>query len=113
MPKRPPSEVELTNAEIMNIVREMRTCEQAPKDRARIFRRKYPEFAERYDSLFEMACAPTFDISCLESMLTLRERVNTKQMSVDDASAVVGQGLFNMYVAPAVGNNNNNNNNKP
>jgi hypothetical protein len=102
MPKRPSSEVELTNAEIMSIVREMRMCEQSPKDRARIFRRKYPEFAERYDSLFEMACAATFDIVCLQSMLALRERIHTKQMSVDDASAVVGQGLFNKYVAPAI-----------
>jgi len=105
MPKRGHEDSELTysNAEIIRIIQEMRHASNlTQKDRARIFRRKYPEFAERFSSLFDMACTDDFDIACLESMLKLRERILASQMSVDDASKIVGQGLFDKYVKDKV-----------
>ena len=105
MPKRgAENNLEFSNDEILSIINEIRSAPQPhPKDRARIFRRKYPEFAERFSSLFDMACAPAFDIGCLQSMLALRDRILGNEMSVDDASKVVGQGLFDKYVKDKVG----------
>jgi len=106
MPKRgaETSNLDFSNAEIISIITEMRAAGSlTQKDRARIFRRKYPEFAERFSSLFDMACAQSFDMTCLESMLNLRDRILGNQMTVDDASKVVGQGLYDKYVKDKVG----------
>lgn len=101
MPKRghEANNLEFSNSEIISIINEMREASNlTQKDRARIFRRKHPEFAERFTSLFDMACSDNFDVACLESMLNLRERILANKMSLDDASKVVGQGLFDKYV---------------
>ena len=106
MPKRgAENNMEFTNEEILSIINEIRSDSQGPKERARIFRRKYPEFAERFSSLFDMACNPEFDMPCLDSMLKLRERVLSNEMTVDSASKVVGQGLFDKYVKDKTGEN--------
>jgi len=105
MPKRAheTTELDYTNSEIISIIKEIRAADNlTQKDRARIFRRKYPEFADRFSSLFDMACTDNFDIACLESMLKLRERIIASEMSVDDASKIVGQGLFEKYVKDKV-----------
>lgn len=102
MPKRDNSakdNMEFTNEEILNIVNEIQMSTQPQKERARIFRRKYPEFAERFTTLFDMVCSPSFDMSCLQSMLALRDRILSKNMDVDSASRIVGKSLFDKYVA--------------
>ena len=100
MPKRSAGdEIDFSNDEIIEIVTDIRTSTLNPKDRARTYRRKYPEFAERFTALFEMVCAPSFDMTCLQSMLSLRERVISNKMTVDSASRIVGQDLYDKYVS--------------
>jgi hypothetical protein len=96
------SKQEFTNDEIMAIVSEISASPLKIKDRERTFRRKYPEFADRFESLFKMVCLPSFDVRCLMSMLEMRDRILSKQMTVDTASRIVGQGLFDKYVAEHV-----------
>lgn len=101
MPKRSTSDaLEFTNDEIVAIVKEIRDGEAG--NRERVFRRKYPEFAERFTSLFSMVCAPSFDMGCLVSMLALRDRIQTDKMSLDNASKVVGQNLYDKFVADKI-----------
>ena len=103
MPKRDASDAtEFSNDEIISIVNEIHNSPLNPKERARMYRRKYPEFAERFTSLFEMVCAPSFDVSCLISMLRLRERIHSSKMDVDSASRIIGQQLYDKYVADKV-----------
>jgi hypothetical protein len=105
MPKRGTEDtdgINFSNAEIMTVLTEIRAHRAPPKDRVRVFRRKYPEFADRHPRLFEMACDDAFDMGRLEAMLGLRARVDTSEMTAENASKLVGQALFNQYVQPLV-----------
>lgn len=93
---------ELSSDEILTIVRDIMTAPLTVKDKARVYRTKYPEFAERYEHLFNMACEPNFEFEKLEYMIRLREKVNTGRMTFENASKQVGQKMFDEYVKPMV-----------
>lgn len=94
---------DMANDEILKVVTEMTEDEtRSPKEKKKFFQRKHPEFAERYSSLFEMACRPNFDMQKLRFMLAMRSKIQTNSMTVDQASAQVGQAMFNHYVKPIV-----------
>jgi hypothetical protein len=62
----------------------------------------YPVFAKKYPTLFEMACAGRLDDAKFELLMQQLERVQSGQASQYDASATVGQALFDEYVKPRV-----------
>lgn len=92
----------ISTQEIQKIVLEIACAAGTPKEKENTFRRRYPEFAERYPALFEMVCLPTFDMAKLQYMLQLREQVMQKERTIDDASKEVGQSLFDEYVKPVL-----------
>lgn len=93
----------LSSSEIMRIVREIQQSRLPEEQRKGFFSKRYKKFAERYESLFEMACRPNMEMQKLEYMLNMRERILRGQMSVDNASKHVGQVMFDEYVKPIVG----------
>lgn len=104
-PKRTHEEVEpekLSSAEVLAIVREMVDHRGNEKDKARVFRKKYPSFVEGYPVLFEMACRPQFDFARLQYMLSLKDSVEKNTLSQHDASVRVGKVLYDVYVKDKV-----------
>ena len=100
-PKRTYEEVtpeKLNSSEVLSIVKEIVEYGGGEKDKARVFRKRYPIFVEGYPVLFEMACRPNFDISRLEYMLSLKDSVDKNSLSQHDASVRVGQVLYDVYV---------------
>jgi len=95
-------ETSLTADEIIKIVSEMRDMDALPKDRARYFKNKYPDFVERYPMLFEMACQTSFDMERFEYMINLKMKIDKKEDTVENASKEVGQKLFDTYVKPKI-----------
>lgn len=63
-------------------------------------KRLYDEFP----SIFEMHIEGKLDEKFF-NMLKLRHRIEKGEITEDDASKLVGQMLFDQYVAPVVGNN--------
>lgn len=106
MSKRPRDDEEdkphLPTEDILSIVTEIHQTHGSEKDKQRIFRKKYPEFSERYPSLFAMATQENFDIQKFKYMMHMRERVSENKISQYDASAKVGTMLYNDYVKPLV-----------
>lgn len=96
----PEEETKLSSEELSEIVKTIYEYKASPKDKMRIFRRQYPAFAESYPTLFEMSCQPHFNMSQFRQMLFMLNKVQTQELTRDEASAVVGQSLFNTYVKP-------------
>lgn len=88
----------LSSEEILSIVTEIHESSGSSKEKQRIFRKKYADFAEKYPVLFEMSTKDDFDFERLKYMLSLRNRVDNQTISQYDASAQVGQNLYNTYV---------------
>jgi hypothetical protein len=96
----PEEETKLSSEELNEIVKTIYEYKASPKDKMRIFRRQYPTFAESYPTLFEMSCQPHFNMNQFRQMLFMLNKVQTQELSQDEASAVVGQSLFNTFVKP-------------
>lgn len=103
--KRPREEEEqpqLESSELLSIVADIHQQPGSQKEKQRIFRKKYPEFAERYPVLFEMSTREDFDIRKFQYMIHMRDSVSNNNISQYDASAKVGTMLYNDYVKPLV-----------
>jgi len=88
----------LPSQAILDIILEMKAFEGTQKEKRREFSVKYPDFEDRYPSLFAMACEPDFDVNMLKYMIGLREKVLTNEASLEVASKEVGQTMFDKYV---------------
>ena len=88
----------LSSEEIIEIIEKVAHFKGSSKDKQRVFRKTYPEFVEKYPVLFEMSTKDDFDVNRLKYMLSLRTRVEQSKLSQHDASARVGQMLFDSYV---------------
>jgi hypothetical protein len=104
--KREHSEMEpvhISNEEILRIVEEItKDTALQEKEKARKYRRKYADFCDRHEALFDMACRPNFDVSKLKYMLSLRQQIENEKTTVEVASQKIGVALFNEYVKPIV-----------
>lgn len=89
---------------IVQIVKEIYEYNGTQKDKMRIFEKKYTDFKDRYPTLFELSCSSDFDFQRFQYMMKLREQVITKERTLDNASAEVGQNMFNVYVKPNLSN---------
>jgi hypothetical protein len=82
----------------LEIAHEIQKSDLAPASKKQQhFTIMYPEFAEKYPTLFQIACAKHTDLTHLKTMCDL--------LQTDDretASAKVGQILFDEYVKPVL-----------
>ena len=69
------------------------------KDKEAHFKEVYPEFIAKYPMIFKMACTSRVDMANLDFMLGMLEKMNSGTTQYD-ASAEVGQMLFDKYVDP-------------
>lgn len=91
---------DMTPLEIKEIVEVIVNSPGNIKEKERIYTTKYSHFVERYPMLFKMACKPDFDMSRLDYILGMMARVNTNELSYDNATKEFGQKMFDTYVKP-------------
>jgi hypothetical protein len=93
---------QMTNEEIIAIIETMVSQPGSAKEKQRLFQKSFPEFTEKYPTLFQMACEPDFNMERLVYMLSMREAVSAQKISQHQASVNVGENLFQEYVKPLV-----------
>lgn len=86
--------------EVLQIVQTIVTTNLSPKHKKRSFNQMYPKFAEHYPTLFEMACSPNFDMVQFNKLVFMANKIEQNELTQNEASAVVGQNLFNKFVKP-------------
>ena len=84
--------------DVAKIVKEIQESKRPNKHD--YFEQKYPEFAEKYERLFEVACERKLDLQQLSVMLRLADKVKSEEVSQHEASVAIGQNLYNQYVRP-------------
>uniref|UniRef100_A0A6C0CTB8 Uncharacterized protein n=1 Tax=viral metagenome TaxID=1070528 RepID=A0A6C0CTB8_9ZZZZ len=94
----PENTEQMSSEEIIEIIEKIDDYKGSSKDKQRFFRKIYPDFVEKYPVLFEMSTQNDFDINRLKYMLSLRSKVEQSKLSQYDASAHVGQMLYDSYV---------------
>ena len=99
----------LTSIKIQALVRDM----DASMRRHRLTKKVNPEkfyekvmeenktLYEAFPSIFEMHLEGKLDATFFE-MLKLRQKIEKGEMTEDDASKLIGQKLFDRYVAPVI-----------
>jgi hypothetical protein len=100
----------LTSIQIQALVREMDTSMRRHKGLKRTNMHEYrkkiqeenPRLYDEFPTIYEMHIEGKLD-STFFDMLKLRLQIETGEMTEDDASRVIGQKLFDRYVAPVVG----------
>lgn len=71
------------------------------ENKEEFFGQKYANFKQRYPILFEVACRKEkIDENMLQMMLAMASRVSTNEVTQFDASAQVGQVLYDKYIDP-------------
>lgn len=93
----------MENHEIEKIIIEMN---RYPNDhtKADIFGKKYPVFKEKYEKMFEIACTRPLELDKLRFMLKHLEKMRNNELDQHQASAKVGQKLYDQYVEPKIRN---------
>ena len=100
----------LSSIQIQALVRDMDGSMRRHKGLKRTNQVKYREkmaeenkfLYEVFPTIFEMHMEGKLDETFFE-MLKLRRKIETGELSEDDASKMIGQKLFDRYVAPVVG----------
>jgi hypothetical protein len=100
-----------TSVQIQALVRDMDTSFRKYKSiktsNPTEYRKKIEEenkiLYDEFPSIFEMHFENKLDGTFFD-MLKLRQRVEKKELTDDEASKIIGQKLFDRYVAPVVSN---------
>lgn len=106
--KRSRGTTHFTSDEILRIVDDIRdsmtqgTVAGGENARRQHFEKKYPEFADRHRHLFDMVCENEFDRDRLKYMLEMRDSIEKKDISFENASKQIGQKMFDVYVKPKI-----------
>ena len=101
----------LSSMRIQSMVRDMDTSMRKHKklktSNPTEYRKKLSEENEvlynRFPTIFEMHIKGNLDQTFFE-MLKLRRQIEKKEITEDDASKLIGQKLFDRFVAPVVNN---------
>jgi hypothetical protein len=73
------------------------------ENKEEVFGEKYKNFKQRYPVLFEVACRKEkIDDNMLQMMLAMASKVTTNEVTQFDASAHVGQVLYDRYIDPII-----------
>lgn len=73
-------------------------------EKAEVFGKKYPEFKEKYEKMFEIACTRQLELDKLRFMLKQLEKMQNNELDQHQASVKVGQKLYDQYVEPKIRN---------
>ena len=84
--------------EIKTIVQTIQSSHH--KNKEAYFAEEYKEFKEKYPVLYSRACSGKTEN--LDFMLNMLKQINNNQKSQFDASAAVGQMLYDKYVDPKI-----------
>lgn len=69
------------------------------KDKSKHFEKIYENFKTKYPMLYEKACSDNqMDIANLNFMISMLNKMNNENMTQFDASAQVGQMLYDKYI---------------
>jgi hypothetical protein len=69
------------------------------KNKVDYFEKQYANFKTKYPQLYQMACAPDkIDIKTLKYMISMLKRMEETDLTQFDASARVGQMLYDKYI---------------
>ena len=90
--------VHLSTQQIIDIVGEIQLSNLSEDRRMSHFKEVYPDFAEMYPTLLEMACKRNFEIDKFKYMMNLRFEIENKSRTVEDTSKEIGQKFFDKYV---------------
>jgi hypothetical protein len=86
-----------TKEQILDIIKEIRKSKVPNKEE--YFATIYQSFKDKYPVLFKMACTINdMDISTLEYMLDMLQKIKNNNMTQYDASADVGKKLYDKYI---------------
>jgi hypothetical protein len=91
-------EMNIDKQQILQIVKTIHSSQE--KNKKTYFKRIYESFAKKYPHLFEMACSGSMDISTLEFMLGMMDKMEQKETDQNQASVQVGEELFKRFVNP-------------
>lgn len=86
---------------IMNIAKEIISSSLKANSKKVHFEKKFPDFAEKYPTLFNKCCE-TSDITTIQYVLNMLLNIEQNKMTQETATANVGQKLFDEYVKPYV-----------
>lgn len=92
----------LPNDVLIHIVRTVSSLRKNMRDKRKFCQTMYPDFVDRYPMLYEKVCEDDFDMNRFMYMMGLKTQIQNNTHTVDSASAIVGQRLFNEYVKPIV-----------
>lgn len=105
MKRTTPERSEPSSEDILAIAKELQKLRGTHKERLEQGRKLYPDFAEDFPVLFDLACDSKFDMDRLQRMLWMREQVKSEAVTLDQASAQVGQELFDTFIKDKIGKN--------
>lgn len=100
---------DLTSVQIQALVRDMDTSMRKYRLTKRVNPEKYHELVahenkvlyEQFPTIFEMHIEGKLDSTFFE-MLKLKHKIEKKELTEDEASKIVGQKLFDRFVAPVI-----------
>lgn len=90
----------MKSTDIMDAVKDIQTNVNLIQDSERLRKEmlsKYPEFAEKYVTLFDMALKPNMDMKSLEYMLRSRDKILNGEETVNTMSEEIGWKFWNKY----------------
>ena len=86
-----------TKQKMLAIIEAIRKSKKQNKED--YFAEFYPTFKQKYPVLFKMACTnDEMDMTTLEYMLDMLQNIKDNNMTQYDASAHVGQKLYDKYI---------------
>tara|TARA_E500000331_G_scaffold357750_1_gene420762 strand:+ start:1187 stop:1486 length:300 start_codon:yes stop_codon:yes gene_type:complete len=89
-----------TSNDILDIVKDIQSNITLIKDPVKLrelMKEKYPVFAEKYISLFEMSLKPNIDMNSLRYMLKSRDKIIQGRETVEEMSKEIGWKFWNKY----------------
>ncbi len=72
------------------------------ENKGEFFFDRYKNFRTKYPMLYISLCKNDFDMDRLKYMLGVLEEVGSNERTMDDATKMIGQQLFDEYVDPVV-----------
>lgn len=95
---REDDESKLSSDEIRKIIADIRGMVGSEKRKRDLCEKKYPDFFVKCPHLCKLACEETFDFAQLDYMLAMRDSIDKKERSFEDASKEVGEVMFDKYI---------------
>lgn len=94
-----------TNNQLKDIVYEIRNSALSESRKKDVFGKKYPEFLEKYPSLFQCALDSNFPLTFFEFMIEQKSKFfDNGDSNLDQGDQVVYEKLREFYITPHIEN---------